>query len=1108
MARGPREEVAISIIDLTGDDDDLQLGSVADWETAAPPSKKPRLGQSPIATSNRAFNGTKAALKLGKISSKNLSLDTHQLLRANLRNSGQQRGNRGQTTERHNATHPPLKKPHLHPTEAQNAAQPDTPAAAAAAAAAAATAAVSLPALAQAFTSGADDIGDSDHSSGVSIKPSKSAFYAPEFRPYLQAERRRRVLGGAKGGKFLTTKPEAISQPTIFHSDFTRGEVRVLHLLARNFYHATMPSKYTPVKGLGKLLRSKKRNLAWGRGQAEGVFEYLLRQHREYAGLLSHRSPEAVHSFLEDLKKKQVPETETASGANGGVLILDRDASGTKTVIGRGQRTNILLLGRELCGPAITSRRGEYINFRNELRKVREDGLELRVQWTNCAGDIHTACWVSDDNFIVGTTNHSDRHNQQYNRPGNLLLGHLGSAKNDTDVSSSPSNGGDSEVAMVSSRQNTLRAYPNHRILRPIVEKGENSTHEMRHSQDPYLYTTVCDSVYDPTHNRAFTCGYDKTVKIWRISPSNQSRMTLLGTWPHSGNVNFVVCSSEGAIATASDVGRDAVRVYRIPPDSDYSEGLGISSTPYISLAHRREAIPPAPADGSPQKWAYCPASIKWGIHSSCSSLLLVGYSPRSLTYEEETSLVIPEDKKHTGEIALWDTSFAPPRRQKVNTASNANVFDVCWHPTLAMFLVGTSPCGIVDEGVRTQIYIYQPSPDDQHGHDEHGHDPSFSWSVVKTLDCGASDINEIVLRPNSVLHSYVAAACTDGRVHIWDTAPCDQDGDKPMYVLPHGEPVEALVDPTAREEEDVGVKFVSWGKSPDRFYTGSSDGMVKVWSLRSDRAPYLWDALEVPGAITYGSFSPDYARLLIGDATGRVSLLSVHEEDEAAGSFLHVGSRKIRRPQLVIPHEELRRPEVDDAGGGPTGQEASGVERANEWLAKGALVKTRAGAAQGPNYGEVIGLYELGSHLDENPRGPLLGRVQCLQQEERGKHIFPDLKKLGLERQTLRPPVALTAAGSGHGEEGLHTRFEEAMTLDLDPETKRELVAEGAILSLEGREDIFANEFEYEDEDEDEDGFGYDDSWGAEGGGEEDEHEEDEGNYEGQGGDAMVLCD
>jgi WD40 repeat protein len=570
----------------------------------------------------------------------------------------------------------------------------------------------------------------------------------------------------------------------------------------------------------------------------------------------------------------------------------------------------------------------------NEFKKTLEDDLDIRGEWTNCAGDINTATWVSNDGFLCGTTEHSDSHNQQYNKPGNLVLG--------------------------SCSAGTLRAYPDHRIVRPIVDKGENSTDEMRESQDPWLYTSVVSSDYDQIYDRAFTCGYDRTVKIWKVDKSGGS-MELLGTWLHDGNVNFVVASQHpsGMVATAADAHMNAVRVYLVNGDDVSGSRMRSHSCSRVVDDQGR--------DVSTEKWAYYPATIQWGRCAEVRHLLLVGYSPRSRTQDDND---IPEDRFGTGELCLWDGLTG--ERWRLLAGSGLNVFEVLWHPTQACFIAATSPQGPVgselDARIRTQIRIFRRSTTEHH-----------AFSVVQTLDCTAVDINELAIMPNSVFGSYIAAGCTDDKTYMWDTAL----GDKPIHVLKHGKPMDDFrgQDQTV----DPGVKFCAWGNTPDRLYTGSSDGVVKVWNVRHEK-PLVRNLLDVKAPVSYGKFSPDKSKLIVGDASGRVYFLSTQEEDQIPDivSAINIGNlqggeARRRIPRLVIPHTD---PEP------PVGycRHQTGQELARAYLEKGQLEFNIArdptvGTVQGPNYAET-GRYDAAAHIDGDVAGPLTAANDVRQLE------------------------------------------------------------------------------------------------------------------------------
>lgn len=381
-------------------------------------------------------------------------------------------------------------------------------------------------------------------------------------------------------------KPDLLNRPEIFHVDFTLDEARKVQAALRQVLNTSEGDKEDPCRDIARLLRKLKdpdkiARLA-GRIQVEG------------------RKADDIHAYFQDVVQKRVLAKEPQ------ILSIEKDAFDKRGEDLRESRLSSLLLAREISGNRGSSMRRRE-NFTNEFHKSIEDRLELRAEFTNCAGDVSTVSWVSDHAYVAGTTVHMDSHNQQYNKPGNLLLG-------------SALLGTDSPGKVV------IKSYPDHRIPRPLVMKGENSTDEMRESQDPWLYTSVVSSDYDPVYGRTYTSSFDRTVKAWKVEESGTS-MTCLGTWKHDGIVNFVQASRlrspAGFVATASDVPANAVRIYHVNP-------VDIANSIYISLSGSRIQN----ADGTPlitDKWAYFPSTMKWGIEESVKHLLLVGFSPRSL---------------------------------------------------------------------------------------------------------------------------------------------------------------------------------------------------------------------------------------------------------------------------------------------------------------------------------------------------------------------------------------------------------------------------------------------------------------------------------------------
>jgi len=160
---------------------------------------------------------------------------------------------------------------------------------------------------------------------------------------------------------------------------------------------------------------------------------------------------------------------------------------------------------------------------------------------------------------------------------------------------------------------------------------------------------------------------------------------------------------------------------------------------------------------------------------------------------------------------------------------------------------------------------------------------------------------------------------------------------------------------------------------------------------------------LELSGGVTCGAFLKDFSKLLIGDATGKVHLLGMDDDDgDESGSSLgdspisqtatglHLGnlSSTRRRPKVLIPH-----PEPEPPAGYMAEEQETARDMALKFLNEGHITQhpdQRIGAIQGPNYGETIYCnYE--AHEDNDGTKPLRPEWQAQQQE-----------------QLLRPPTEL----------------------------------------------------------------------------------------------------
>ncbi|CAD6505766.1 BgTH12-01253 [Blumeria graminis f. sp. triticale] len=671
---------------------------------------------------------------------------------------------------------------------------------------------------------------------------------------------------------------------------------------------------------------------------------------------------------------------------------------------------NRLLRHREIDGlfPARICR--GQTSYREVVSSCLEDLLDLQSYWADCSNDIAAITWTNDNSFIVGALAHSDPHNMQYNKPGNLLVG---------------------SVVL-----DTVKSYPEHKIERPIISESqnmENASHSMRATQSPWLYTSVVSTAHSSTSGYSFTSSYDKTVKVWQVS-ENGSKMSLCGTWKHEAKVNFVVTSEHhDRVATAAGTNKNAVRVYRFDKDaisdSPYHEYGGNKSQEQAGGIHVR------------QTWAYQPATIKWARAPCVSNLFLVGYSPRADSDDGDDSN-IPSDKKNTGELCVWNSENGS--RLNVSSARMQNVFDVVWHPHQPVFAAATSPSGNYDsDRTKTQVRIYALN--------------DLTFTSIMALDCPALDITELTIMPNSAIKAYITASCTDSCTYVWDMA----QGEDPIHILRHGESLDNPEPDLPIELADGGVTFSAWGAELSRFYTGATDGKLIAWDVRkSPGNAFVRNVLELSGGISSGAFTKDFRRLLIGDSTGKIHLLGIRENDLPKDDYLHSQpqycgtatktsghpSVNNRRPKIIIPHLEPPPPKHYW-----NQNVKKHVDKNTHSLLDQGILRNFPGKGifQGPNYGR-LGLYRVEAHENGDPKRPLLPKVMANQQflkkiDDLHCHV-PKLPRLSTE---------LVSVDRKAHNKNLRLNFDFS---SLSLETKRSLRRDRAELSWDE-----SNTFQYE---------------------------------------------
>ena len=506
-------------------------------------------------------------------------------------------------------------------------------------------------------------------------------------RPYLNSKDRDNIRRGFEiSGRSLSRADRDLLQQSVFHLDFCLEEIDFLCKIIQAVRKDKVSLISDPRSQILVLMSGQESIFA----SVVSIVEKIVKMPgKEVARrLLRQRGSVAIKAFLHDAVEGKIACTPQISQV---VSTLQRKRSPARPLI------SSLLRQREIHGMSPFRVRRGWQPLNVEVASIFEDSLARKSEWTDCCGDISTVSWTGEDAFICGATAHSDYHNMQYNKPGNLVVG--------------------------STSLGTLRAVGNHRVIRPVIgkaENAENALESMRQTQDPWLYTSVVSTAHSEISGFTFSASFDHTVKIWKVCADDGS-MDLRGAWHHEGKVNFVITSDHHErVATASDVSSDAIRVYSFDEED-------ISNTPFDTYCGDK-AQEQAQEIFRRDTWAYFPATIQWGKAVGVAHLLLVGYSPRSITAHE---IDIPEDKKNSGELCLWDVELGT--KIPISSAKSQNVFEVMWHPTQQCFLAATSPCGNFEPDTRTQIRLFTQSK-------------IGTFLLVKTLDCPAFDINELTL--------------------------------------------------------------------------------------------------------------------------------------------------------------------------------------------------------------------------------------------------------------------------------------------------------------------------------------------------------------------------
>ncbi|KAK5688133.1 hypothetical protein LTS10_000111 [Elasticomyces elasticus] len=387
-----------------------------------------------------------------------------------------------------------------------------------------------------------------------------------------------------------------------------------------------------------------------------------------------------------------------------------------------------------------------------------------------------------------------------------------------------------------------LQELPENRTTRPIVDgdNNPNALRSMRATQSPHLYQTVAAVGFSPDGDRLYSAGsdwklraYDCTVKI--------EGTHCLHEIPHSASVDLLSISRQGLIATACHSSADDnVQVWRC--DADGHSNL--------------QKLSPGRTDGASSLPIF-PSALKWGLNGRQSDYLLAGFSSDSNDEERDSA----------GETALWHVETG--QRLSLSTICR-NTFDVAWNCLASVgstaFCVASTPgAGRSSAERRSVVQCYAPEQN--------------RARQVLEWECPAFDINDVMYCPYD--ENLIAAGATDGKVYVWDTRFASQN-QKVLHTLKHGESINVLDHDRDKERIDTGVRMLCWGATSSRLYSGSSDGVVKVWNpYRSPSDAFVEDVATLQSAVMSGAFSPDYRQLLVGEESGRLDLLSTGQDTE-----------------------------------------------------------------------------------------------------------------------------------------------------------------------------------------------------------------------------------
>ncbi|KAF8426628.1 hypothetical protein EV426DRAFT_702229 [Tirmania nivea] len=355
---------------------------------------------------------------------------------------------------------------------------------------------------------------------------------------------------------------------------------------------------------------------------------------------------------------------------------------------------------------------------------------------------------------------------------------------------------------------------------------------------DPIQHTTVSRVGFSPS-GILFSAGYDGTVKVWA---PEQAGVPKVGERRFDEEVWVLAASPNhhNLVAAGTKNGR-------LELSSWDDDGTFLSAAPCVLQKTISEVLHPA--------------CLAWGS-SFHNQYLIAGYDTTN-------------DRSVAGSLVIYD---AESGRQFLKvTPGSTRCFDVFSHPS-GSFVAGCAARGAKSLGVKSTVRMF--------------HITGTGAEIEFDVDSDQNDINCVTISPCG---TYVTSSGTCSTTLLWDV----RYPTRILHRLIHGPTLMPYRDPNLPPPDDTGVEVALWGPThaSNYLYTGSSDGVVKVWDVkRAD--PFVKDLAKVDAQIMSGAWAPGGEMLIVGDTSGTATVLSTFGGDMGGEG----GAEQFRVEGEVLP--------------------------------------------------------------------------------------------------------------------------------------------------------------------------------------------------------------